>query len=229
MLTPSYQGRVRSFVAALENELPQLPPNIHFPTAALSKRLLAKSILDQCGLRRMHLPFFELLEQHLGDAGIFTNRWLSDPKLKRMDWVRFARAPFPPDAVFFEHERHLRSFIRRSIGALPPLKCLRLIGQEFQLRTGRRIDLLCEEVRPGGMGPLVAIELKKADTNGVVEQVVRYLRDLQHEDIAQGRELRGIVIAGHGDRIAEELARWVPEFKIDWLCYSVELREPNCR
>ena len=69
----------------------------------------------------------------------------------------------------------MQTFLLGAIGTYGPLKDLRPIGPRYKLRSGRRIDVLCEEVRHDGRGKLVAVELNKLADEGAAEQIVSYV------------------------------------------------------
>lgn len=215
---------VQRFVARLLADLPTPAAGTAHALPAHTRHYRAKTIHAECGVRKMHAPFFEVLTARLTDAGIHTDRSLTAPGLQPGDWVRFSRVPFAVTGVAFPREHLLQQFLLGAIGTFGPLKDLRLIGEQYRLSTGRRIDLLCEEARRDRRGALVAVELKRTTDQRTVEQVVRYLRDLEREDIATGRAgVRGMVISGSDDDIGIDLAKHNRDFDIQWFRYAVSL------
>jgi hypothetical protein len=219
-----YSARVATFVARLHSTLPTPAGSTAFALPAHCRRYKARSIVQACGVQRLHEGVLEELAVALAVAGLHSNCVLTSPGLKADDWVQFARVPFRPATAVFDREAHLQTFLLGAIGSFGPLKNLHLIRKEYRLKTGGRIDLLCEEVRRDGRGKLVAIELKKQSDDRAATQIVSYLRDLRDEPIADGRlGIRGVVITGRRDEIGAQLARAHPDLDIKWLQYVVSL------
>ncbi len=81
------------------------------------------------------------------------------------------------------------------------------VGQQYDTGEIGRIDLLCQDV---DAGDLVIIELKKGrPSDEVVGQLARYMGWAQ-ERIAQGRQVRGIVLAPDFDARLRYAARAIP-------------------
>lgn len=81
------------------------------------------------------------------------------------------------------------------------------VGQQYDTGEIGRIDLLCEDE---DVGDIVIIELKKGrPSDEVVGQLTRYMGWAQ-EKIAQGREVRGIVLAPDFDAKLRYSARAIP-------------------
>jgi len=100
-------------------------------------------------------------------------------------------------------EREIRDFLMNNLDLIEP--GLQLYVGEF--RTGReydtgyagRIDLLC--VRPSG--DFVVIEIKRECANDrVVGQILRYMGWVK-QNLANGKEVHGIIIAPDKDRTLE--------------------------
>jgi RecB family endonuclease NucS len=75
---------------------------------------------------------------------------------------------------------------------------LRLIKHQYALKTGRIIDLLCEDES----GNLVIIEVKKSANRDVIDQLLSYIRDIKAEEPNRA-SVRGIIMSNIYD---EDLA-----------------------
>lgn len=85
------------------------------------------------------------------------------------------------------------------------------VGQQYDTGEIGRIDLLCEDV---DSGDCVIIELKKGrPSDEVVGQLARYMGWAQ-ERIAQGRKVRGIVLAPDFDAKLRYAARAIPGMEL---------------
>lgn len=85
------------------------------------------------------------------------------------------------------------------------------VGQQYDTGEIGRIDLLCEDV---DSGECVIIELKKGrPSDEVVGQLARYMGWAQ-ERIAQGRKVRGIVLAPDFDAKLRYAARAIPGMEL---------------
>jgi Endonuclease NucS len=214
------QANIDRYVAELKTDLPEPRPGAEFADSGAIRWRKLSSILRDCGVGRATKGFLADLARRLADEHIYSRPLLTESGLERSDRVQFALVPFSPDAMLFDKERDFRAFIEAAVGTFGPLKGLRLKGIEYRLRSGRRIDLLCEEKGPHGA--LVAVELKTTEGDGVVNQLTRYLDELKQESIARGRDVRGIIISGREDEtVAESLAR---RSDIQWYCCVADLR-----
>jgi len=188
------------------------------------ERRLLSTITKECGSRASE-KFREQLERRLSESGIYTDPPLTDVGLRLKDWVRFSTESFAPDALLFSSEKHLQKFVESCLGS-GVFRNLRLYkgdrgpGREFRLPDGGKIDLLCEEITRSGPGALVAIELKREQQRGTLEQVVGYLDDLKL--LFPGRSVRGIIVSGREDEVAASMLRTVTSHRIDWYCYHVK-------
>ncbi|MBA3231796.1 MAG: DUF91 domain-containing protein [Acidobacteria bacterium] len=150
----------------------------------------------QCGRIRLTSGFLAELETALHRAGIHTDRLLNARSTKQADWVRFSATAFAPSEVEFGCEKQLVNLVVDSVGKVPPLNHLRIVRREYALPSGRRIDLVCQEIARSNNGDIVAVEFKKGRANAaVVEQLAYYLEELQSTRIANGRAVRGILLA----------------------------------
>jgi RecB family endonuclease NucS len=75
---------------------------------------------------------------------------------------------------------------------------LRLIKHQYALKTGRIIDLLCEDES----GSLVIIEVKKSANRDVIDQLLSYVRDIKAEEPNRA-SVKGIIMSNVYD---EDLA-----------------------
>ena len=175
----------------------------------------------ECGFRRLHEAHIAELVAHLKTAGIYSRPMLQSG-IGSDEWIWFSRLPFPEDTITFRREEALKTLLADHIGSYGPLKDLRLVREEYRLSTGRRCDFLCKVARGAERGALVVVELKRTKDERTAEQVLRYLNDLRHEEIAQGRQLRALVITGDADPVGEQ-ALSNSTFPIQWCRYSVTL------
>lgn len=188
------------------------------------ERRLLSTVASECGSRATG-KFRDRLQKQLRESGIHANPPLTDIGLRLKDWVRFSTESFPPDTLLFSSEKHLQKFVEACLGS-GDFRNLRLYkgdrgsGREFRLPDGGKIDLLCEEITRSGPGALVAIELKREQQRGTLEQVIGYLDDLKL--LFPGRSVRGIIVSGREDEVAASMLRTVTVHRIDWYCYHVK-------
>jgi hypothetical protein len=150
----------------------------------------------QCGRARLTSGFLAELETALHRAGIHTDRLLNARSTRQTDWVRFSAAAFSPSEVVFGCEKQLVDLVVNSVGKVPPLNDLRIVRREYALPSGRRIDLVCEQIARSNNGDIVAVEFKKGRAGAAaVEQLGNYLDELQSTRLASGRAVRGILLA----------------------------------
>jgi hypothetical protein len=114
-------------------------------------------------------------------------------------------------------ERDLENFILGNLSliqeGLEPYKGEE--GRQYQVKSGR-IDILAQDKE----GNFVVIELKAGTaTDAVLTQILAYMADVSHE-IAEGRKVRGIIVAyGFTDRLVSA-ASLLPNLKL--LKYKVK-------
>lgn len=218
-------AKIKAFVAELTTELPAPQAADTFATPPTIRQKKLSTVVARCGSRLATAALLKDLEEELARASVYSHRPISSPSLKRDEFVRFSRVPFAPDELFFGNEQRLKEFLRAGVGSFGPLKDLELVGAEFGLPSRRRIDLLCRERRRDGKGALVAVELKKASqANGVVNQVVRYLKELSAHPVADSRSVRGMIISGKADDVEARQLKAETEFRVDWYVYEVSLK-----
>lgn len=75
---------------------------------------------------------------------------------------------------------------------------LRLIKHQYALKTGRIIDVLCEDES----GNLVIVEVKKSANRDVIDQLLSYIRDIKVEE-PNRHSIKGIIMSNIYD---EDLA-----------------------
>jgi hypothetical protein len=191
--------------------------------APLIRRKIVR-LLSDCGRQNITRPFLAEFDQALTTASLFTRPSLVARPLLQDECVEFSTRPFDPQSVFFETEAELREFLRRAVGVMPPLEALQERAYEYRLPSGKRIDLLCEEISKNGKGALVAIEFKRDDpTYGVVAQLDAYLTELAKTAEGRGRQVRGLIISGpERDGRAADVSH--AQNRIDWYYYSVALQ-----
>ncbi|MEO8360749.1 MAG: endonuclease NucS domain-containing protein [Vicinamibacteria bacterium] len=131
----------------------------------------------------------------------------------------------------FPRERDLQKFVEACMG-MGPFRDLRVfqdgrraVGREYHLPDGQRVDLLCEERTKRGLGRLVAIELKRENEQGTVEQVIRYIKALR--TLFAPRKVRGLIITAHEDLDAASSLKGalLDGYEIEWHCYRVDFKE----
>ncbi len=66
---------------------------------------------------------------------------------------------------------------------------LKLIKHQYQLKTGRIIDILCKDES----GSLVVVEVKKSANSDVIDQLLSYMRDIKNEE-QDGLSVKGIIM-----------------------------------
>jgi hypothetical protein len=173
--------------------------------------------------------FLAQLGERLNEAGIYTEPPLANPEVRLDDWVLFSKGPFPPDSTIFSKEKDLQRFVEACLGkgTFRNLELFRapgpVSGREFRLPSGHRIDLLCQERTKSGVGALVAIELKRSQERGTLEQMVGYLEELKQ--LHPCRHVRGIIISGREDQVAASLLKEQKGYDIGWLCYHVQFSD----
>jgi hypothetical protein len=218
-------AKIKAFVAELTAELPAPVKGDTFATPPTTRQKKLSTVVTRCGSRLATTALLKDIEGELARAPVYTHRPISSPALKRDDFVKFSRLPFAPDELFFDNEQLLKEFLRAGVGSFGPLKDLELESAEFGLPSRRRIDLLCRERRRDGKGALVAVELKKANqADGVVNQVVRYLKELSVHPLADGRSVRGMIISGKADDVEARQLKGETEFLVEWYVYEVSLK-----
>jgi hypothetical protein len=217
-------AKIKTFVAELTAELPATQEADSFATPPTIRQKKLSTVVARCGSRLATAALLKDIEAELARASVYSHRPISSPALKRDDFVKFSRVPFTPDELFFDNEQLLKEFLRAGVGSFGPLKDLELESAEFGLPSRRRIDLLCRERRRDGKGALVAVELKKANqATGVVNQVVRYLKELSAHPLAAGRSVRGMIISGKADDVEARQLKTETEFLVEWFVYEVRL------
>jgi hypothetical protein len=190
----------------------------------LERRKL-RTVTAECH-QRGSSRFLEQLEERLKEAGVYTEPPLTDSSVRLDDWVLFSTGSFPPDSAFFPKEKDLQRFVEACLGngSFRNLELFRspgrVSGREFRLPGGHRIDLLCQERTKSGVGALVAIELKRSQERGTLEQMVGYLEELKQ--LYPARDVKGIIISGREDQVAATLLKDVKGYDIRWLCYHVQ-------
>jgi hypothetical protein len=113
-----------------------------------------------------------------------------------------------------------------NIGVVDPFRGLKILAQEYRLPSGRRIDILCEEVHKSGRGDLVVLEFKRDNSpDGVVAQILRYLEELSDVPLFAGRRLKGTILSGREDCVVSDLLKGCVKFKIESFCYSVAFKK----
>lgn len=221
----SADDHVGRFIAGMDTELRESAARGAVPP--IERRKL-RTIASACG-KRASAPFLASLQDRLNHASIYTEPPLIDSGLRLDDWVLFSTGPFPAAAAFFSKESDLQRFVEASLGSsvfrnLEPFKPDgRRSCREFRLPDGRRIDLLCQERGKSGKGALVAIELKREQQRGTVQQMVEYLDALKQ--LYPLRTAKGLIITGREDQVSATLLKGIVGYDIQWFCYDVSFKE----
>lgn len=213
------QDRVSTFVKAAKKALDARATK-GLPEV---KRYRLRSIVSAC--RTKATPrFFAALESQLAASGLHIHPDPSAGRVEPKAWVHLSTAKLAPEDLLFPKERDLQAFVAASLGT-GPFQGLRLyrerkreLGREFRLKSGKRIDLLCQEVVSGD---LVAIELKKKLGPEAVHQMLGYIQALAAQ--YPKRAVRGIIITGKVDDVMLSMIRHQP---ITCLQYKVEFTNP---
>jgi hypothetical protein len=176
-----------------------------------------------------HRPRSWPVSKGASTSRVSTRSRLIDPGLRLDDWVLFSTGPFPAASAFFSRESDLQRFVEACLGSsvfrnLEPFKPDgRRSCREFRLPDGRRIDLLCQERTKSGKGALVAIELKREQQRGTVQQLVEYLDALKR--MFPSRTVKGVIISGREDQVAATMLKSVVGYDIQWFCYDVSFKK----
>ena len=216
---------VDRFIASMDTELREATALGANPP--IERRKL-RTIATACG-KRASAPFLASLQDRLNQSSMYTEPPLIDPGLRLDDWVLFSTGPFPAAAAFFSKESDLQRFVEACLGTsvfrnLEPFKPDgRRSCREFRLPDGRRIDLLCQERTKSGKGALVAIELKREQQRGTVQQVVEYLDALKQ--LYPTRTVKGLIVSGREDQVAATMLKSIVGYDIQWFCYDVSFRK----
>lgn len=208
--------------------------------AALNKGLVAGQrppivrrklgrLLDECRKRSSPKALTQI-DQAFVEAGLHCRPRLTEPGLRRGDWVLVSTETIPPELLLFRDERQLRTFVKECLGT-GPFRNLELFdsgsgssSEEFRLPDGRRIDLVCQERAKSGPGALVAIEFERGHEQGSAEQLIGYLKAL--EALYPKRHVKGLVVSGREDRVPDaRLPETGQGYDIRWLCYRVSFHE----
>lgn len=190
----------------------------------MSVRRKFRSIVSLAGTRATRRVISDL-QDVMGQEGVFANPPI-DGDLPSLDsWIELSLEPASDEPALFAREKDLVTFVEHTLGVgvfrslVPFTHGTTGSAREYRLPDDRRIDLLCEERTFRGRGALVAIELKRAHDRGAVEQMIGYLKALQH--LFPTRPVRGIIVAGRADETACEMLRAITEFQIDLVVYEV--------
>ncbi len=219
---PRSEQRIQLFITELHTALQAEEANGEKPPVVRRK---LRTVVNRCGYDNVRASFLDSLQKELNGTGIYTEPPLTQANLDHDDFVHFSTGPFPPDALFFPKESQLKEFVKSCLGT-GRFRNLRLYednrrnGWEFPV-DGGRVDLLCEEERRRGKGPLVAIELKRGESaREAVVQLVGYLEKLSQ--MFPDRKVNGLIISGREDKVGIAVLGEFKKFEIEWWCYKVE-------
>lgn len=216
---------VDGFISSMDTDLREAAARGAVPPV---ERRKLRTIVTVCG-KRASAPFLASLQERLNQSSIYTEPPLTDSGLRLDDWVLFSTGPFPAAAAFFSKESDLQRFVEACLGSsvfrnLEPFKPDgRRSCREFRLPDGRRIDLLCQERTKSGKGALVAIELKREQQRGTLQQLVEYLDALKQ--LYPSRTVKGIIVSGREDQVAATMLKSVVGYDIQWFCYDVSFKK----
>lgn len=218
----SLAGFISRLAAALaESEAAGMRPPV--------ERRRLSTVLRECGRSRMSNQFTLALSDSLHRAGVFASPPLDDATLARTSWLCFSTAPFRPEALLFPTERDLREFVAAAIGrgVFRHLRPHREGGQikcrEYHLPSGKKIDLVCDEIVKGHPGAIVAIELKATRDLGLVPQIYQYVEELRRR--FRDRPVKGIVIASDAQWHSPEILAAFSRANITAYTYRVSFSQ----
>lgn len=219
-----FDQSISAFITRLDAALPKVPVDAKEALPAYCRKYKARTVSRACGAKKMHAGLLKRLATRLERATIYSEPSVADRAVCANDWIRFARVPIRKSKWLPRSERALEALMVDGIGRTDGLRDLRLIQRQYRLGNGRVVDLLCEEVRRNRKGALVAIELKRSQDEGVVRQVVSYLRELKRNPIALGRDVRAMIVTGLDDPVGCKLVEDLSDVQIGWFQYRLSVK-----
>lgn len=182
-------------------------------------------LLRKCGYQKLGTTNLRRIAEALEATGICVTPLLSEV-VAGAERVRLTRpVTFPVEPGFsFGLESDLAAFLERHYRHIPALARLRLIGREYLLPDGRRIDLLFQERRTR---QLVVVELKTGPArDGAAQQLVDYVETLRNSELGRDRQVRGVLITREAPAsfVADLEALSVRHgMRLTWLRYALRL------
>lgn len=159
-------------------------------------------------------------------ARLHTDWPLDDPSLTPDRRVRFSRAPFSDAGLLAPSEQSLRNWVIGYIGRQGPFSRCYDPQIEYRIPGQKRfIDLLLKERGAAGRWVgLVAVEFELTSPAGTVGQLLGYLDQLSRTEVADGKQLRGVIVSG--DAYPPELQHLEkPQpWPIDWFVVDARLK-----
>ena len=177
-------------------------------------------VLKKCGFRRRSASILQQLQTCLEGAGVFPQPLLTDPDLDYRQKIYFSRRrprERTPRGMLFHAEMELEHFVIENFDKIEQLSGLKIVKSQFLLDSGRRVDILCRDKLNGDY---VVIELKNKDADdGVLGQILSYMKEIEKTAKKEGKKVHGIIITGQRNSILQEIIE-NSSYPIDWLVYS---------
>lgn len=218
--------KVKAFVEEIRVQLLEKGADGGRP-ATVRKRL--SSIVIGCGRKHSSQALLRSVANACSAAAIHYQPPIDDPSVPSRTWIHFSTQPIPSESLLFPDERDLRRFVEARLGS-GAFRGLELYWErpdkpprEYGLRSGRRIDLLCQERTKSGVGALVAFEFKKWDDDDTVLQIKRYIDELRER--FPNRSIKGVIVTGRKDFQSIDILRRFKDYDIRWLCYHVDFED----
>lgn len=189
-----------------------------------------KSILHACGWKRRTEKNLRQIQEAFEEAGIYPEPMLTAPGLNWDEMIYFTREqpqPYNPEwyapAHAFSNERALHRFLIQNFDRIPEFSHLKQARSEYQLPSGRKVDILCREKRSNDY---VVIELKKegVDPSGQLE---KYLIEVDKK-LAQAESpsvgVSGIIITAKPNwAIERELPDAIQKYPVIWFVFRAHI------
>jgi hypothetical protein len=155
---------------------------------------LLRSVLKACGYEKQSKKALAAIQKALEDRGVQPEPSLIRRSVRASDPIRFTLvAERSPEARFtFPDDDSLRDFILQHLSSFPELSSYRPVKKEFQLDSGRRVDIFCRE-RGTERAVVIEVEKESAET---VEQLLKYLDELDAGRNPRDLPALGIIISG---------------------------------
>ncbi len=208
---------VTSFVEDLDQSLVDETP---------VRQHLLKVVLARCGRRKRSDALLAELTAALQARGIHARPRLNESGIGLDTRIEFSRRPVTiwETGLTFPDEKSLEDVIYQHYRRIPALSHLRSPRRQVRLPSGRRIDLLFEEM---GTNALVVAELK-VSTGGRITgpQVIDYICEFRTTPPARGREVHGLLVTGEPNTRLERQVKALAEeagVRVQWLCYRLNV------
>jgi len=190
-----------------------------------------KAVVRACGWKKRSEKNLEQIQQAFEETGIYPEPMLTAPGLAWDEMIYFTREkPHPYDpgwyapAHAFSSEKALHRFLIQNFDRIPEFSHLKQPRSEYQLPSGRKVDILCRERETNGY---VAIELKKeaTDPSGQLE---KYLIEVDKK-LAQKESpkvgVSGVIITGKPNwAIERELPDTIQKYPVVWFVFRARIK-----